>query len=71
MSGNNSNERKKSNAAPPKKASLLASFDEVVRYGVALSRGDEEEVIDILNRQENARKLWVSPLAEATACRNL
>lgn len=53
-----SGERKKSAAS--KKASLLAQFDEVVRYGVALGKGDEEEVIDILNRQENARKLWVS-----------
>lgn len=57
-----SGERQKSSAAtaPTKKASLLAQYDELVRYGVALGKGDEEEVINILNRQENARKLWVS-----------
>ena len=60
-----SGERKKSNAAlasvaAAKKASLLAQFDEIVRYGVNLGKGDEEEFINFLNRQEHARKLWVS-----------
>lgn len=65
-----SGERQKSSAAtaPTKKASLLAQYDELVRYGVALGKGDEEEVINILNRQENARKLWLALQEEHDHC---
>ena len=56
-----SGERKKSAPAPGgKKLSLLAQYDELTRNALALCKGDEEEFINILNRQESARKLWVS-----------
>ena len=57
-SGGSAGERKKSG----KKLSLLAQYDELTRNALALAKGNEEEYIDILNRQETARKLWVSHL---------
>ena len=53
-------ERKKSVAPSGKKLSMLAQYDELTRMAMALCKGDEEEFINILDRQEAARKLWVS-----------
>ena len=50
--------RKKSSAA--KTPSLLAQYDDLTRSARALVTGDEEEFLNILGRQEAARKLWVS-----------
>ena len=55
-------ERKKSVAPSGKKLSMLAQYDELTRMAMALCKGDEEEFINILDRQEGARKLWVSSL---------
>jgi len=46
--------------AGKKPLSLLAQYDDLVRNANALSAGDEEEMVNLLRQQENARKLWLA-----------
>ena len=51
--------KKSAPAAAGKTPSLLAQYDDLTRSARALVKGDEEEFLNILGRQEAARKLWV------------
>jgi len=51
-----------------KALSLLAQFDDLVRNANTLSAGGEEEMVNILRAQENARKLWLALSEDHNNC---